>query len=83
VEPTVAGAARPLRAAVEVLNGYSAHADRTELMRWLAAVRERSPALGPVFLVHGEPRAQDALAAPLVADGNHVRCPALGARVTL
>ena len=28
----------PLRARVEVLNGYSAHGDRTELTRWLDAV---------------------------------------------
>ena len=35
----------PLRARVEVLNGYSAHADRTELATWLGAVRKPSPGL--------------------------------------
>src|SRR3712207_9312640 len=32
----------PLRARVEVLNGYSAHADRNELAAWLGAVRRES-----------------------------------------
>src|SRR6185503_5393532 len=34
----------PLRARVEVLNGYSAHADRRELAAWLDAVRGGGPA---------------------------------------
>lgn len=33
-----------LRAQVEILNGYSAHADRTQLASWLGAVRSTSPA---------------------------------------
>ena len=68
----------PLRAHVEVLNGYSAHADRTELTAWLDAVRATSPALGPVWLVHGEADAQDELATSLRAKGYHVTCPAPG-----
>ncbi|HEU4630704.1 MAG TPA: MBL fold metallo-hydrolase, partial [Gemmatimonadaceae bacterium] len=73
----------PLRARVEILNGYSAHADRTELRRWLGAVKGSSPGLERVFLVHGEPDAQDALAGQLEGDGYRVRCPASGDRVTL
>jgi metallo-beta-lactamase family protein len=65
----------PLRAQVEVLNGYSAHADRKGLRDWLASVRATSPDLSDVYLVHGEPQAQDALAAELVQDGFHVGCP--------
>lgn len=65
----------PLRAQVEVLNGYSAHADRTELRAWLDAVREGSPQLKDVFLVHGEARAQDAFAASLTAGGYSAHCP--------
>ena len=68
----------PLRAQVEVLDGYSAHADRTELAAWLDAVRATSPALGPVWLVHGEPEAQDELATSLRAKGYRVSCPAPG-----
>lgn len=65
----------PLRAGVEVLDGYSAHADRGELLAWLDAVHAGSPALGAVYLVHGEPGAQDALASTLQAKGYRVTCP--------
>lgn len=65
----------PLRARVEVLNGFSAHADRTELGVWLDAVRATSPGLGTVYLVHGEPDAQDALKLQLAAKGYTVECP--------
>jgi metallo-beta-lactamase family protein len=70
----------PLRARVEILNGYSAHADRNELQRWLTAVRGSGPRALPVHLVHGEPRAQDALAGLLRADGYVVTTPERGSR---
>ena len=67
----------PLRARVEVLNGYSAHADRVELLRWLAAVRGPAETPSPpVYLVHGEPEAQTALRDGLVRDGYTVTIPA-------
>ena len=61
----------PLRARVEVLNGYSAHGDRTELQRWLDAVRRGNAGAAPpvVHLVHGEPDAQDAFAEQLRSAG--------------
>ena len=65
----------PLRAHVEVINGYSAHADRTELASWLDAVKAGSPQLSAVHLVHGEPHAQDALQTTLTAKGYSVTCP--------
>ncbi|MDQ4081187.1 MAG: MBL fold metallo-hydrolase, partial [Gemmatimonadota bacterium] len=65
----------PLRARVEVLDGYSAHADRSELAAWLAAVRATSPALRHVYLVHGEAGPQDALASTLHNAGYEVTCP--------
>ena len=68
----------PLRAQVEVLDGYSAHADRIELALWLDAVRAASPELRRVHLVHGEPAAQDALALWLSAKGYAVDAPAPG-----
>ena len=70
-----------LRARVVVLNGYSAHADRPALSNWLAAVRKTSPALKNVYLVHGEPDAQDALAAQLGKTGVRIACPTPGTRV--
>lgn len=69
-----------LRAQVTVIGGYSAHADRTELAAWLDAVREQSPALGDVWLVHGEPDAQDELSATLGGKGYRVHCPVPGTR---
>jgi metallo-beta-lactamase family protein len=73
----------PLRARVEVLNGYSAHADRTELTRWLDAVREKSAATPPVWLVHGEPPSQESLAERLRTKGYDVHIPAPGERAPL
>lgn len=73
----------PLRARVEVLNGYSAHADRDELQRWIEAVRAGSDRAPRVWLVHGEPHSQDALATALRARGYHVDAPARGMRTQL
>jgi metallo-beta-lactamase family protein len=73
----------PLRARVAILNGYSAHGDRTELLRWITAVREKSPKLRDVFLVHGEPDAQDAFATQLVAQRFQAHCPRPGDRHTV
>ena len=70
-----------LRARVEILNGYSAHADRTGLGAWLDTVRASSPALGQVWLVHGEPAPMDSLAASLQGRGYAVSCPTPGTRV--
>ncbi|HEX7123014.1 MAG TPA: MBL fold metallo-hydrolase [Gemmatimonadaceae bacterium] len=73
----------PLRARVEVLNGYSAHADRTGLRRWIDRVRDQSPKLRRVMLVHGEPEAQDAFATSLREAGYKVDIPVRGQRITL
>jgi metallo-beta-lactamase family protein len=73
----------PLRARVEIINGYSAHADRTELRGWIDAVRAQSPALSDVWLVHGEPEAQDVFAATLNANGYRAHCPTAGTTATL
>ena len=77
------GDEQPLRAQVVILNGYSAHADRSELARWLGAVRKTSPGLGTVYLVHGEPPAQDALRERLANDGYKVEAPAPHTRIAL
>ncbi len=56
---TVHGERVPVRAAVEALDGLSAHADQDELLRWLGGFR-KAPAA--TWLVHGEPAAAQALA---------------------
>ena len=71
----------PLRARVEVLNGYSAHADRTELHKWIDAVRGSGKA-PPVHLVHGEVPSQDRLAADLKSRGYQVHTPSPGDRAS-
>jgi len=48
----------PVHARIEKLNGMSAHADASEIMRWL---RTFPKAPTTTYLVHGEPSAQDAL----------------------
>lgn len=53
-----------VRAKVVTLDGFSAHADREEIMRWLGAFR-RAPRA--VHVVHGEPAAADALAKTIQA----------------
>lgn len=59
-EPTIRMHGRdiPVRAAIERIPGLSGHADRSELMRWLA------PLEAPVrtFVTHGEPESAAALA---------------------
>lgn len=65
----------PLRAQVEIINGYSAHADRAELTTWLGRVNDASPGLGPVWLVHGERAVQDKFQVSLAAKGYSVDCP--------
>src|SRR6185312_3751628 len=73
----------PLRARVEVLNGYSAHADRGEMTRWIDALSARSARKPPVWLVHGERESQDAFASSLHGLGYTVRVPELRERVSL
>ena len=73
----------PLRATVEIINGYSAHADRDGLVAWLDAVKSTSPGLERVMLVHGEPEAQDALAGTLHERGYLATAPSPGDRVAI
>jgi metallo-beta-lactamase family protein len=48
----------PVRAHIETIENLSAHADSREILRWLGEFK-RAPE--KVFLVHGEPGAQEAL----------------------
>jgi metallo-beta-lactamase family protein len=55
------------RAEVEILNGFSAHADRDELLAWFDA--SQSPELEQVYVVHGEVESSMALAEEIRARG--------------
>jgi metallo-beta-lactamase family protein len=52
-----------VRATVERINGYSAHADRDELLAWIGHMDKQR--LQRVFLVHGEPEAAHAFSGAL------------------
>jgi metallo-beta-lactamase family protein len=66
-----------VRATVEKISGFSAHADEAELRTFLGAFTPGS--VGKVCLVHGEPDAQEALKAALTSDGfTQVSNPAKG-----
>ena len=66
-EVRIFGELHPLRAHVEVMNALSAHADEPELVRFVGRLDPKR--LEKIFLVHGDPSAQLALADALVAAG--------------
>ena len=71
----------PVRARIDRIESMSAHADSSEILRWLGGF-ERPPRR--TFLVHGEPEAMDALAASISDKlGWGVHMPALNEVVTL
>lgn len=75
------GVERDRRAEVAVLNGFSAHADQKELIDFAVAARDRGK-LKTIALVHGEPKAQQALIDKLAGVGfANVRAPARGSRI--
>jgi metallo-beta-lactamase family protein len=53
----------PVKARIVQLSGFSAHADRDELMKWLSAFRKPPRQL---FVTHGEPEVADSF-------GEHIR----------
>jgi metallo-beta-lactamase family protein len=82
-EPTlrIHGADVPVSARVERLESMSAHADSSEILRWLRGF-ERPPRR--TFLVHGEPAAMSALAGSIEGTlGWRVHMPELGETVSL
>jgi metallo-beta-lactamase family protein len=69
-----------VNAEVVTLGGFSAHADQTALLAWVAAF-----ATPPrkIWLVHGEPRGSDALAEALAQRGLDVAVARTGEVVEL
>jgi len=62
-----------LNAHVEIINGFSAHADRNELLGWLNAM-QRKPE--HTFVIHGEEQVSEAFAGALIKQGlPHVYVP--------
>jgi metallo-beta-lactamase family protein len=78
---TIHGQQIPVSARVDLIESMSAHADSSEILRWLGGF-SRPPRT--TFLVHGEPPAMDALSASIRAKlGWNVAMPRLGEVVTL
>jgi metallo-beta-lactamase family protein len=70
-----------VRARVKTLNGFSAHADASELVDWTAP---RASDVRRVFLVHGEPDQSEAMASSMRARGfSDVVVPQSGDRFSL
>ncbi len=65
-EVRIFGDPHEIHAEVASLSGYSAHADRTELRRW---VRQLGGPIRRAFVVHGEPAAANAMASILKEEG--------------
>ena len=61
-ELRIYGQSVAVRAHVVTLDGFSAHADRSEILRWVSGF-DQAPAR--VYVVHGEPQASRALAEAL------------------
>jgi len=58
-EVRILGQTYPVRARIDKINGFSAHADRDELQKWLSGFE---PAPRKVFVTHGESESADAFA---------------------
>jgi len=83
-QPTVRifGQAYTLRANVEVISGFSAHADRNELLAYTAHLSQFNGRLKHVFVVHGEKESAQALAEGISEQGvPHVLVPEPGQTV--
>ena len=81
-QPTVRifGVDLTLRARVEVLNAFSAHADRDDLIAYASACAGEGTRY---YLVHGEPDQQQPLARALIERGMATHVPARGDGVEL
>jgi len=73
----ISGEEISVRAQIRQIDSYSAHADQTELLKWIAA---RAPIAGSLFLSHGESEAIAALSALVAAQAGApgVIAPRLG-----
>ncbi|MBD3898137.1 MBL fold metallo-hydrolase [Halomonas sp. ML-15] len=75
----VLGEELTVKARIHTLGGFSAHAGQRELIGWIGAFRNTPR----VYLVHGEPGAQQQLQAALVDSGIRAEVPTYGDCITL
>ena len=80
-EVRILGQMHPVKARIEQIGGFSAHADRDELLNWLSGLRE---APREVFVVHGEAESAERFGRYLRdKKGWNVTVPEYGDKVTL
>jgi metallo-beta-lactamase family protein len=80
-EVRILGRMYPVEARIDKINGFSAHADRDELLRWLSGLRKPPR---HVFVTHGEPAAARHFADLLVEKKNwEVSVPSYNDQVVL
>jgi len=77
----ILGQVLPVRARIAHVAGFSAHADRTELLAWLADVKSKPPRR--IFVTHGEAATAASFAETLRANGYEAAAPKYGERVEL
>jgi metallo-beta-lactamase family protein len=65
----------PVRAQIKTIDGFSAHADQAEILRWLRTFKKPPRR---TYIVHGEPSASSALAAVI---GKQLKWPVAVARL--
>jgi metallo-beta-lactamase family protein len=75
------GQVRQVRCKIRSISGFSSHADESGLLEWLSGFARPSPRR--VFLVHGDPAAQEALRPKAEALGLRVHIPHWHERVPL
>ncbi|MFZ5823567.1 MAG: MBL fold metallo-hydrolase RNA specificity domain-containing protein [Bacillota bacterium] len=69
-----------VKARIEQLHGFSAHADQAHLLQWVRGLKRLPKA---TFLVHGEDEGRSELAQLLIEEGHQVATPVLGESLTL
>ncbi len=75
----VAGEEVEVKASIHTINGFSAHADRDDLLAWAANFRN-----GPLFVVtHGEPTSAESFAEALRAQGLQATVPSNGQEIEI
>jgi metallo-beta-lactamase family protein len=77
------GQEREVRCQVRSISGFSAHADQSELLAWIGGLASSERRPRRVFLVHGDPDAEEALAPKVRALGLDVYRPAWREEVEL
>jgi len=75
----IAGEDVIVKAQIHTLNGFSAHADRDDLLRWASSF----PAKARFIVSHGEPKSSTSLAMGLKDKGYRSIVPAVGDEIDL